>query len=264
MIGTPSSTQPIAFVSHGSPMLALENGPWRAAMHAWAVQQPGVRAVVVASAHWESPSTFRVSSSPCPGVIHDFSGFPEALYRLDYGAPGDAGLASRVLELLHSAGLEAVADDERALDHGAWVPLRAMFPEARLPVIQISLPRPRDPELLVKAGQALAPLRSEGVLILGSGGLVHNLRRLAWDGHPAPEPWATAFEEWMMSAIQGKDVDRLLGASQLAPGYALAAPTTEHLDPIYFALGAAGGDSPSSLFEGWQHGNLSLRAITWT
>ena len=153
MTEAPSSIQPTAFVSHGSPMLALENGPWHAALNAWATRLSGVRAVVVASAHWESPGTFRVSSSPHPGVLHDFSGFPEALYRLDYGAPGDAVLASRVVELLRSAGLEALADAERPLDHGAWVPLRAMFPEARLPVIQVSLPHSRDPEMLVKAGQ---------------------------------------------------------------------------------------------------------------
>jgi len=245
-------------------MLALETGPWRAALNDWATRLQGLRAVVVVSAHWESPGTFRVSSSPHPGVLHDFSGFPESLYRLDYGAPGDGTLASRVVELLRSAGLEAAEDPERPLDHGAWVPLRALLPEAQLPVVQVSLPRPRDPGLLVRAGQALAPLRSEGVLLLGSGGLVHNLRRLAWDGHPAPEAWATTFEDWMMSGIQGKDVDRLLKASEQAPGYAQAAPTSEHLDPIYFTLGAAGEGTASTLFKGWQHGNLSLRAISWT
>lgn len=256
--------QPTAFVSHGSPMLAMENGPWHAAMQAWASRLAGVRAVVVASAHWESSESFLVTSSPRPGVIHDFSGFPEELYRLDYQAPGDPLLAARMVARLKAAGLKASADEQRPLDHGAWVPLRAMFPEARLPVIQVSLPHPRDPEVLVEAGRALAPLRSEGVLILGSGGLVHNLRNLNWGAHPTPEAWATTFENWMMAGIEAKNLDRLVHAAQQAPGYAQAAPTPEHFDPIYFALGAAGTDTPTTIFDGWQHGNLSLRAVAWS
>ena len=168
------------------------------------------------------------------------------------------------MDLLQQAGLQAVLDPARPLDHGAWVPLRALFPEAQLPVIQVSLPLPRDPALLVKAGRALAPLRSEGVLLLGSGGLVHNLRRLDWGAHPVPEAWATAFEQWMVSGIEEKNLDRLVQAAQQAPGYAQAAPTTEHLDPVYFALGAAGADTPATIYDGWQHGNLSLRALAWS
>ena len=116
----------------------------------------------------------------------------------------------------------------------------------------------------MEAGRALAPLRSDGVLILGSGGLVHNLRRLDWGAHPTPEAWAAAFERWMMSGIEEKNLDRLVHASQQAPGYAQAAPTPEHLDPVYVALGAAGADDPATIFDGWQHGNLSLRAIAWS
>ncbi len=259
-----ATVQPTAFVSHGSPMLALENGPWHAAMKDWASRLTGVRAVVVASAHWESAGAFLVSSSPRPGVLYDFSGFSEALYHLNYEAPGDSALAARIVQMLQSEGLEAATDAQRPLDHGAWVPLRALFPEAQLPVIQVSLPHPRNPQLLVKAGRALAPLRSEGVLLLGSGGLVHNLRRLAWDGQAAPEAWATAFEAWMMSGIEEKNLDRLLQAAHQAPDYSQAVPTPEHLDPVYFALGAAGEDTPSTLFDGWQHGNLSLRTLAWT
>ena len=259
-----TSPQPVAFVGHGSPMLALESGPWHAALKDWAARQPGVRAVVVASAHWETPGGFQATASPRPGLLYDFSGFPPALYRVAYDAPGDPDLAARIVRRLQLEGLTAGSDMERPLDHGAWVPLRALFPEGGLPVVQLSLPRPRTPALLVQAGRALAPLREEGVLILASGGLVHNLGRLAWDGHPAPEPWATTFEAWMLADIEGKDLERLLEAPDRAPGYAQAAPTSEHLDPLYFALGAAGPDAPSTLFEGWQHGNLSLRALAWT
>lgn len=264
MAQVPANTQPTAFISHGSPMLALDNGPWHLAMKDWASGLSGVRAVLVASAHWETSGTFHVTASPKPGVIHDFSGFPEALYRLGYEAPGDPALSAEIVAKLKAAGLKASADDQRPLDHGAWVPLRALFPEARLPIVQVSLPHPRDPGLLVEAGRALAPLRAEGILILGSGGLVHNLGRLDWGSHPTPEAWATTFEQWMMSGIEQKDVERLVRASQQAPGFAQAAPTPEHLDPIYVTLGAAGKDTPSTIYDGWQHGNLSLRAVAWS
>ena len=259
-----ATVQPTAFVGHGSPLLALEDGPWHAAMKDWASRLTGVQAVVVVSAHWESSQAFLVSSSPRPGLLYDFSGFPEALYHLHYEAPGDSVLAARIVQMLQAAGLEAATDARRPLDHGAWVPLRALFPEAQLPVVQVSLPSPRTPQLLLKAGHALAPLRAEGVLILGSGGLVHNLRRLSFDGQPAPEAWATSFEDWMMSGIKEKNLDRLVQAVHQAPGYPLAVPTPEHLDPVYFSLGAAGEDSPSTIFDGWQHGNISLRALAWT
>ena len=261
---THANIQPVAFVGHGSPMLALEKGPWHAAMRDWAAHLPDTRAVVVVSAHWETSGGFRVTASPRPGLLYDFSGFPPALYQVAYDAPGDPVLAARIVQLLQSEGLEAEPDPVRPLDHGAWVPLRALFPGAGLPVVQLSLPQPRTPELLVRAGRALAPLRTEGVLLLASGGLVHNLRRLAWDGHPEPEPWATAFEDWMMSGIEEKALGRLLQAADRAPGFSQAAPTSEHLDPVYFALGAAGEDAPATLFKGWQHGNLSLRALAWT
>jgi 4,5-DOPA dioxygenase extradiol len=252
---------PVAFVSHGSPLLALESSAWHRSLAGWGRQLRGLKAVIVVSAHWESSDAFLVTTSPEPGILHDFSGFPEALYRLDYRVPGDVPLATRVIDLLQSAGLGA-SGAERPLDHGAWVPLRAMLPEASHPVLQVSLPRPRDPDLLAKAGRALAPLRKEGVLLLGSGGLVHNLRRLVWEGQPEPEPWAAAFEDWVMASLEG-DPGRLARADREAPGHAQAVPTPEHFDPIHFSLGAATGDSPLSIHSGWQHGNLSLRALSW-
>jgi 4,5-DOPA dioxygenase extradiol len=244
-------------------MLAVENGAWHAALGSWAKGLRDVQAVLVVSGHWETAGGFRVSSALRPGVLHDFSGFPEQLYRLDYPAPGVPALAARVVGLLVAAGLEAQVDPSRSLDHGAWVPLRALFPAADIPVIQLSLPMPRDPQSLVEAGRALAPLRQEGVLVLGSGGLVHNLRRLAWDGHPEPEPWAAAFEAWMLERLQDQDLESLVKARTLSAEHALAAPTTEHLDPLYLALGAAGEDRATDIFKGWQHGNLSLRALAF-
>jgi 4,5-DOPA dioxygenase extradiol len=260
---SPYPFQPVAFVGHGSPMLAVEHGPWHEALKWWAGGLRNVQAVLVVSGHWETAGGFRVSSALRPGVLHDFSGFPESLYRLDYPAPGAPALAAKVVGLLSAAGLEARVDPSRPLDHGAWVPLRALFPGADLPVSQLSLPIPRDPQSLVEAGRALATLRQEGVLVLGSGGLVHNLRRLAWDGHPEPEPWAAAFEAWMLDRVQKQDLVSLIQARTLSPEHALAAPTTEHLDPLYVVLGAAGEDRATEIFKGWQHGNLSLRALAF-
>lgn len=167
-------------------MLGLEPGAWGSALQAFGQTLPNLRAILVCSAHWEARGPLRVTASTRPGVMHDFGGFPAPLYTLDYPAPGDPELAGQVQRLLQEAGLEAVLDAERPLDHGTWVPLRSLRSGADLPVLQLSLPRPRTPELLLAAGRALAPLRREGVLLVGSGGLVHNLGRLDWEGAAEP------------------------------------------------------------------------------
>lgn len=192
-----TTTLPSVFLAHGSPMLALDGEAWGEAVSALGRGLPPLRAILVCSAHWEAPGPFRLSSAATPGVMHDFGGFPEALYRLDYPAPGSPDLAGEAAGLLRNAGLEAVLDPKRPLDHGAWVPLRYLRPEADIPVVQLSLPRPRTPGLLLAAGRALAPLRHRGVLILGSGGIVHNLGRLDWQSGTEPRPWAQAFQRWV-------------------------------------------------------------------
>jgi len=248
---------PALFVAHGSPMLALDGGGWGAALSALGSRLPRPRAILVCSAHWEATGPFRLSSAAAPGVLHDFGGFPEALYNLDYPAPGSPVLAAQATELLHGAGLEAVLDPERPLDHGTWVPLRYLAPEAEVPVVQLSLPRPRTPELLLAAGRAMAPLREQGVLLIGSGGIVHNLGRLEWSGtSPEPKPWAAAFDAWVREALLRGDVEALLQWRK-APGASESVPTSEHLDPLFVALGAA-GTRPEVCFEAWQLGSLSL------
>jgi len=194
--------------------------------------------------------------------MHDFGGFPEALYTLDYPAPGYPGLAIEAARLLRQAGLEAELDPQRPLDHGAWVPLRYLIPEANVPVVQVSLPRLRTPDMLVAAGRALAPLRRRGVLILGSGGVVHNLRRLDWEGAAGPQPWAKAFDAWITDQLRTGD-EALLPDWRQAPGAAEAAPTSEHLDPLFVAMGAAEG-RPTILFKGWQLGSLSLTSYLFS
>jgi len=257
------SLQPVAFISHGSPMLALDQGAWSQALQAWAGSLAGVRAVVVMSAHWEGAGAIGVTAAVQPKTMHDFSGFPEALYQLQYPAPGDPVLARQVAELLRGDGMEAALDATRPFDHGAWVPLMKLFPGAQMPVIQVALPASRTPGSVFRAGQALAPLREEGVLLLASGGVVHNLRRLDWSGDPGPEPWAKGFDDWIEAGVQALDVPRLLEAAQRGPFYREAVPTSEHFDPLYFALGAAGNSRSAPLFQGWQHGNLSLKAWAW-
>lgn len=239
-------------------MLALDGGAWGRAVAALGLRLPPLRGVLVCSAHWEAPGPFRLSSAKVPGVMHDFGGFPEELYTLDYPAPGSPELAAEAASLLGAAGLEAELDDQRPLDHGAWVPLRYLAPGAGVPVVQLSLPRPRTPEQLLAAGRALAPLRQSGVLILGSGGVVHNLRRLDWHEASGPRPWALAFQAWVKERLAAGDAAGLADWRN-APGAAESVPTSEHLDPLFVALGAAQA-VPEPVFEGWQLGSLSLES----
>ncbi|MCX6546796.1 MAG: class III extradiol ring-cleavage dioxygenase [Acidobacteria bacterium] len=244
---------PALFLAHGSPMLALEGGSWGQTLGAQGRALKGLRGVLVCSAHWETPGPFHLTSAPRPGILHDFSGFPDALCDLDYPALGSPLLAREAADLLLTAGLDAVLEP-RPLDHGTWVPLRYLLPDAEVPVVQLSLPRPRTPALLLAAGRALAALRQTGVLIVGSGGIVHNLGRLDWAEASGPRPWAEAFDSWVRAELAaGHD----LSDWRTAPGAAESVPTSEHLDPLFVALGA-GGAPPEVLFDGWQLGSLSL------
>lgn len=253
----------VLFVSHGSPMAALDDDDYTRALGAWAVAQPRPRAVVVVSAHWETPGAVRVTASPAPGTIHDFSGFPAALYTLRYPAPGAPELAAALVQRLGTAGIAAALDPARGLDHGVWVPLRLLYPRADRPVVAVSLPRPATPETLRALGAALEPLRAEGILVLGSGGVVHNLGEL--DPRPvgaAVPPWAREFDRWVGERLAEGDVEALMGYARRAPHAARAVPTTEHFDPLLVALGAAGTDRRVvHVYEGFRHGSLSLRSF---
>lgn len=255
---------PVLFISHGAPSLALEpEDPCARALRKWAAALPPPDAIVVMSAHWEAPGPIRVTSAGRPSLIYDFDGFPEPLYSLTYPAPGAPGLAAEVTCQLEAADLSAREDPDRGWDHGVWIPLRLAFPEPRIPVVEISLPRHAAPWELTRIGRALVILRRRGVLLIGSGGIVHNLRLARFGQKEAPaDPWAAEFDEWVRARLDRLDVDALVRYREAAPRAAMAAPTTEHLDPLFFVLGASTvEDSVDDIHEGFQYGNLSMRSF---
>lgn len=253
---------PALFVSHGSPMVALDSDAYPKALKAFGDSAAAARALVVVSAHWETEGEVRVTAAARPPLIYDFYGFPEPLYRLKYAAPGAPELASDVVARLKGAGLPAVADAERGLDHGAWVPLLHAFPQATLPVVQVSMPYGASPAEVARLGEVLRPLRAEGVLLMGSGGIVHNLRRLNFhEKNASVEPWAQAFDTWVSRKLEARDFSGLQQWLD-APNARLAHPRAEHLMPLYFTLGAAlPEDRIASVFEGFHHGTLSMRSF---
>jgi 4,5-DOPA dioxygenase extradiol len=258
-------TAPVLFVSHGSPMVALEHDDYGEALAAFGAAAPSPRAVVCVSAHWEAPAPVRVAAAPRPATIHDFGGFPEALYRLAYPAPGDPTLAADVVARLREAGIPAVEDPRRGFDHGVWVPLRRVYPDAGVPVVPVSLVAGAPPADLLQVGRALAPLRDQGVLVMGSGGVVHNLGRL--DRHAGREPvtgWARVFDDWVRERLAPLDLEALAAYRRQAPHADLAVPTTEHFDPQFVALGAPRpGDRLADVYTGFRHGSLSMRTVAW-
>lgn len=231
---------PSLFISHGSPMLALEPGDSGPALERLAAELPRPKAIVLVSAHWESPD-LRVTSNPAPQTWHDFGGFPPELFAVQYPAPGEPALAARIAQMLTEHGLPAQLDAKRPFDHGAWVPLSLMYPDASIPVVQVSLPTQMGPALQVKVGQALAGLRQEGVLLVGSGSITHNLGELDWHAGPdVIEPWALAFRDWVVEKLRADDREGLLAYRQQAPFAVRNHPSDEHLLPLFFALGAGG------------------------
>lgn len=233
-------TMPAVFLSHGAPTLALANNFFT---HAWSelgvvIGRP--QAIVVASAHWDTASP-AVSGAERLGTIHDFSGFADELYRVRYEPPGSPKLATRVAGLLAGIGQAPEIDPARGIDHGGWVPLRWMYPDADIPVVQLSVQSALGTRHHLALGRALAPLRDEGVLVLGSGGIVHNLRELDPGRHREdPFPWAAAFSEWMAGRLDKGALDDLADYRRLAPDGERAHPTEEHLVPLFVALGAGG------------------------
>ncbi|WP_024696379.1 class III extradiol ring-cleavage dioxygenase [Pseudomonas syringae] len=231
---------PSLFISHGSPMLALEPGESGPALERLVASMPRPRAIVMVSAHWESHELL-VNGNPQPETWHDFGGFPAALFAVQYPAHGLPELTKEVVDLLAAHDLPALIDSRRPFDHGVWVPLSLMYPQADIPVVQVSLPSRQGPELQTRVGKALASLRDQGVLIIGSGSITHNLGELNWHAGPESiEPWAKAFRDWMIERLASDDEEALHYYRSLAPHAVRAHPSDEHLLPLYFARGAGG------------------------
>ncbi|HEX8853337.1 MAG TPA: class III extradiol ring-cleavage dioxygenase, partial [Pyrinomonadaceae bacterium] len=245
---------PSLFVSHGAPTLALEENETVEFLKQLGAQLGRPAAVLCVSAHWETRVP-TVSAAARPETIHDFGGFPAELYRMRYPAPGAPELAARVASLLAEAGIESQMSPDRGLDHGAWIPLKLMYPEADVPVTQLSVQPHAGAAEHFRLGRALAPLRDEGVLILATGSATHNLARLGREG-VAPL-WAARFEEWLHQKVTSGAHEELLDYRRLAPDAQLAHPTDEHLLPLFVALGAGSGESATrgrSLHRGWTWG----------
>ena len=256
--------QPALFISHGSPMMALEDDAFTAALESFSAKLEKPRAIVVISAHFQSRGGVAVLSNEHPSLVYDFGGFPEALYQVQYPAPGSPLVAARIVALLEGAGIEAVTESKRGLDHGAWVPLHRMFPKAEIPVVEVSLPMPVTPAELLAIGRALAPLRSDGVLLIGSGNATHNLRIVDFaDKQAKPHDWALQFDGWLKQRLAAFDVKAIADWRRNAPHAGLAHPTSEHFDPLLVVLGSCGEMKAAvdTIFEGFHYGTLSMRSV---
>ncbi len=258
---------PALFISHGSPMFALQPGSTGPALAAWVqAHAPAdrLRGVVVMSPHWMTRG-LGVMTTPQPETWHDFGGFPESLYSLQYPAPGSPELAAQVVQLLQQAQGPVGVDPKRPLDHGTWVPLLHMLPQAKVPVVQVSLPAHVPPAQIYAIGQALAPLREQGILLMGSGGMTHNLRELRREDGPT-EPYVSAFCDWVEQTLRSQDLAAMLDCRARAPHAVRAHPSDEHFLPIYFALGAggwgqAGGPMPQYISHEVVYASLSMDAF---
>jgi 4,5-DOPA dioxygenase extradiol len=257
---------PTLFISHGSPMLALHDTPAHRFLQELGKSLARPKAILVASAHWESVGAPAVSLASRPETIHDFGGFPQALYDIEYAAPGAPQTAERAASLLEQAGIAVNRSAQRGLDHGAWVPLRLMYPEADLPVAQISVLRDMTPAAHAHIGRALAGLRDEGVLVIGSGSLTHNLYELRGHGLDAPPPaWVEDFSAWIYDKLRADDREALMDYRAQAPSAARNHPSEEHLLPLYVALGAAGGSAQAErLHHSFEHGLLAMDMYAFT
>ena len=229
-------TLPGLFISHGSPMLALDPQQVGPALHRLSLNLPKPQAIIVMSAHWES-NTLEVSTSIRPETWHDFRGFPPALYEMRYPAAGHPELAEDILHLLAEAQIPAHANSTRPRDHGVWMPLLHMYPDADIPVIEISLPSDMSAEEIYKIGQVLSPLRDQQILLIGSGSITHNLRELSWDDNQQNVPeWASTFRNHVVSKLNHSDFDAVLAWSNI-PYVQRNHPTLEHFAPLFFAMG---------------------------
>ena len=250
---------PALYIGHGAPML-LDDALWTSQLQAIAAKIEKPKAILIVSAHWESaPITLSNAQAKTP-LVYDFSGFDRKFYEMTYNSPDATALAAKIAAIMPKG--ETVHQSQRGLDHGAWVPLRVMYPDADIPVLQMSMPT-SDPGSLMEIGKRLQPLRDEGVLIIGSGFLTHGLPYLRdWSIDAVAPTWSSEFDHWAAQALEKGDIDTLASYRDVAPGVRYAHPTVEHFTPLFITLGAATDTSaaPQTLIEGYFMG-LSKRSI---
>lgn len=248
------------FVSHGAPTLALDPIPARQFLVDLGQRMPKPRAVVVVSPHWGAP-IFAIKQDERYRAWHDFGGFPEELYQIRYAPPGNPALAERIAAHFQDSQIPTRLISDARLDHGVWVPLMLMYPEADVPIINVAC-LGRDPQVHYELGRALAGTLDDDVLVIGSGSAVHNLHELASTGTPAAS-WATRFDDWLRERVEAGDHQGLLDYRARAPDAARAHPTEEHLMPLFVALGAGGGRG-ETLHRSFSYGNLSMACYGFT
>ncbi len=255
---------PALFISHGAPDLPIRSGAAQDFLRQLHQQFPKPKAILVVSAHWNTPYP-TASTAPLPRTIYDFSGFPAALYNLTYPATGSPELAEQVVTLLSQAGLRAETHSSRGLDHGAWTPLILAYPEADIPVTQLSIQYRLGPDHHFRVGQALAPLRDQGVLLLASGAATHNFDGFNPTYNAEPPGWVTKFDHWLKEAVTQHDVNQLLNYRQIAPFAIENHPTDEHLLPLFVALGAGGETATGTpLHSSYVYGSFSMAAYAFS
>ena len=256
------SKAPVLFVSHGAPTFALEPGMAGPKLTEFGKHLKDVKAILIVSPHWETPQV-EVTTGETFATIHDFYGFPKALYELQYPAKGSPFFAQQVIQLLSNGGIEARPNTDRGLDHGAWVPLRYLVPDASLPVFQVSMPAGLDVAGAYQLGRLLAPLREQGLKILASGSLTHNLGEFRL-GLDAPQSYVTEFVNWVKEALADNDDDRMLAYRETAPHATRAHPGDDHFLPLLVALGAHDNQDAFSVIEGGvTYGFLSMDSFVW-
>ncbi len=260
------SLAPVLFISHGAPLFAFSPGTSGPALTAYGKEllaEHAPKGIVMLSPHWMT-DRLTVMRNPTPKTYHDFGGFPPALYELQYPAQGDVALSDRVQALLNDVGLNPVQDPDRPLDHGVWVPLMHLFPEAEIPVVQVSLPIGWGPEQVLKLGEALQPLREQGILLIGSGSMTHNLSEF-FGGERKPDPYVDAFSRWIEAALTKGDTAALLNYAEQAPSAKRAHPSDDHFLPLFFAVGAAGANAtPHYLSREVMYSMLAMDSIAFS
>lgn len=260
---TTPTQAPVLFISHGAPTFAMEPGVLGPQLRTLGQQLSGVKAVLVVSPHWQTREV-QVMTTQQPDTVHDFGGFPSALYDLQYPAPGQPELALEAARLLAEAGFSTGVDARRGLDHGAWVPLVHLLPDAQVPVFQVSMPASLTTAQAVALGRALAPLRKQGVLIIGSGSMTHNLYEFR-QGSAQPQAYAQEFAAWVRAAVAANARTPLINYRTEAPHAVRAHPTEEHFLPLLVALGAQQEGDALQVLDGGGilHGMLSMESYVW-